>query len=63
MSITKKILDWNDKKFEEIDENTKHPVLKAIACGVIEGTIDGAVMAYPILMVGCVYWKKKALNK
>lgn len=54
-SITKGILDWTEEKFDEIDENTKHPLLKAFGLGAIEGAIDGAVLMYPII-VGSLYW-------
>ena len=64
MSLTKKILDWNEKEFEKIDETKdKHPYLKALRTGVINGFIDGAVFAYPILLACCYYWRKKAEKK
>jgi hypothetical protein len=64
MSITKKILEWNDKRFESIDmEKDKNPGLKAFSCGVVEGAIDSAVIWYPVLLASCYYWKNKALKK
>ena len=62
MSITKEIHKWTDKEMEKImyDENVKHRGLKAVGLGMVEGFIDGAVMAYPILVAGCIYWRKKA---
>lgn len=63
-SITRKILDWTDKKFDEaLDENEKHPALKAGVSCFVSGLIDGAVIAYPILVFGCYYWRKKAEKK
>lgn len=61
MGSTKKVLNWTDKKFEEIVDNPdeKHPNLKAFGLGAIEGVIDGAVIAYPILLVGCFVAAKK----
>lgn len=50
--MVRKILDWVDKKFNAIDENTKHPSLKSFGLGAIEGVIDGAVIAYPFLLAG-----------
>lgn len=62
MGITKQIHEWTDKEMEKImyDENVKHRGLKAVGLGMIEGFIDGAVIAYPILVAGCIYWRKKA---
>ena len=53
-SIVKRVLDWTEEKYDEIDENTKHPYLKSVGIGMIEGFIDGAILAYPILMLGCI---------
>ena len=54
MTITKRILDWTDKKMDEIVSNPeeKHANLKAFGLGAIEGAIDGAVITYPLLVVG-----------
>lgn len=67
MGMVKKVLDWTEKKTEEVDiENDKHPYLKAFGLGVIEGAIDGAVIMYPIL-VGTLFYvgyklEKKGIN-
>lgn len=61
--ITKAILDWKERKFEELDPNSKHAAIKAFGLGAIEGFVDGAVFAYPMLVVSCLYWKNKALKK
>ena len=51
--MVKKVLDWTEEKIEEIDvDNDKHPYLKAFGLGAIQGFIDGAVLAYPFLVVG-----------
>lgn len=63
MGITKTILDWTEEKLNDLDMNDKHAELKSIGLGAIVGMIDGAVLAYPILMAGCLYWKSKALKK
>lgn len=58
--ITKKIFDWSDKKYEEaFKPGTKHPIRKAVVSGSVEGFIDGVVLSYPILLVGCIYLIKK----
>lgn len=63
-SITRTILDWTDDRFEKVQNGeVKHPYAEAFALGAIEGAIDGAVIMYPILLAGCVYWRKKALEK
>lgn len=61
-TLVKKVLNWTEKEMENIDENTKHPILKAFGLGAIEGAIDGAVLAYPIL-VGGMFFIRAALKK
>lgn len=51
--MTRELLNWTQKKFYEIDEETKHPNLKAFGIGVVEGFIDGAIISFPILLIGC----------
>lgn len=63
MSFVHKLLDWNEKKFDEIDENTNHASPKAFGTGMINGAIDGAVLMYPFLLIACYYWRKKAEGK
>lgn len=63
MSITKTILNWTEEKLNDLDMNDKHAELKAVGLGMIDGFVDGAVLAYPILIAGCLYWKSKALKK
>lgn len=59
--LVRKVLDWTDDKFDEIDvTNDKHPYLKAFGCGAIEGLIDGAVVWFPIALGAAYYWKHKA---
>ena len=62
MSITKQIHKWVDKEMDKImyEEDVKHRGLKALGLGMVEGFIDGAVIAYPMLLAGCIYWRKKA---
>lgn len=60
MSFVKTILKWEEEKFNEIKMSDKHPCAKAFACGMIEGAIDGAVLMFPFLVAGCIYWRKKA---
>lgn len=65
--MVRKILDWTDEKMDEmmddIDNGTdKCSMLKAIGLGAIEGFIDGAVIAYPILLIGCIV-KNRQIKK
>lgn len=64
-SIAREILKWTDKETDKVlyDENTKHRGLKAVGLGMIEGFVDGAIVAYPILLAGCIYWRKQARKK
>lgn len=51
--MVREALEWVDEKMDEIDmDNDKHPMLKAFGLGAIEGFIDGAVIAYPFLVIG-----------
>ena len=62
MSMTRKILDWTQEKFDDVVDNIdteKHPNLKAFGLGCIEGVIDGAVLAYPVLLVTSIIASKK----
>lgn len=54
MGLTKRVLHWTDKKMDEVVSNPeeKHANLKAFGLGAIEGAIDGAVIMYPLLVVG-----------
>lgn len=56
MGLTKRVLYWTDRKFDEVyeNENEKHPFIKAFALGGVEGLIDGAVIGFPILLVSCI---------
>lgn len=65
MGISKAILKWTDKEMDKVmdDDNQKRACLKALGLGAIEGIIDGAVLAYPILVAGCIYWRNKAIKK
>lgn len=51
MSIARNILKWTDKKFDEVCyEDVKHPGAKAFGLGMIEGFVDGAIIAYPVVV-------------
>lgn len=61
--MVKEILDWTEEKLDEIDvDNDKHPMLKAFGLGAIQGFIDGAVIAYPFLVVG-IYLSASKIKK
>ena len=58
MGIARGIIKWVDKGMENIEES-KHPIAKAFGLGAAEGAIDGAIIAYPMLLVACIIAGKK----
>ena len=62
MGIARKVIGWADKNMENI-EDSKHPYIKAFCMGAVEGLIDGAIIAYPILMAACIAAGKKLEQK
>ena len=62
MGIARKVIEWADNSVENLDKS-KHPCLKAFGAGFVEGAIDGAILAYPILLVACVIAGKKLDEK
>lgn len=63
MNITRSILKWTDEQTEKLTGEKKSDYVKALGLGMIEGAVDGAVLAYPIVLAGCLYWKKQATKK
>lgn len=64
--ITRKVLNWTERKFNEIanrDENIKSKMIKGFGLGSIEGFIDGALIGFPILFVTCLIRCHKNKNK
>lgn len=59
--ITRKILEWTDKKYDEgvVEDKTS----KVKASGFVEGLVDGCVIFYPVMVAACIYWQKQALKK
>ena len=51
--MLKKILHWTDEKIDEITYNPeeKHPYIKAIGLGLIEGTLEGLAIVGAGFMV------------
>lgn len=62
MGIARKVIGWVDKNMGNI-EDSKHPLAKAFGVGFVEGCIDGAIIAYPILMAACLMASKKLNEK
>ena len=63
MTLVKKVLNKTDEVFNNIDENDKHPMVKAFGCGAVDGFIDAAVLMYIPLVIGCTYWRRRATKK
>ena len=55
LDITRKINEWTDKKFNEMNFNRdKHTGLKSFALGMIDGAVDGFVILGAVAFVGSV---------
>ena len=65
MNITKEILRWADKQYEDAISNPecKHPYVKASVSGFTEGFIDGAVVGAVILVGAGIIQVIKDLKK
>lgn len=63
--LTRSLLDWTDKKYKEAMDSTdeREAMQKASISGFVEGLVDGAVLAYPFLMVACFVYQHKLKNK
>lgn len=58
MGIARKVIEWVDNSMENIDKS-KHPIAKSFGAGFVEGAIDGAIIAYPMLVAACIIAGKK----
>lgn len=64
LDITRKINEWTDKKFDEMDFNRdKHTGLKACALGMIDGAVDGFVIVGAVTFIGGVITIIKEVQK
>lgn len=65
LSVTRKLIDWCDIKFDEAlhEEDDRKAVRKAFASGAVEGFVDGAVLMYVPLVIGCYIYKAKLKKK
>lgn len=64
MGITRRLINWCDKKFEDAlhEPDDRKSTRDAAVSGFVEGVIDGAVIMYvPVLIACCVY--KHMANK
>lgn len=61
--ITRKILNWTDRKFNELRPDDSLACAKAFGLGAIEGVIDAHVILYPILFLSLVITNKKLYNQ
>ena len=63
ISMTTKLGKWIDKKIDDLDENEKHSYLKSFGLGMLDGCFIGSIIMYPIVLIACYYWRKKAEGK
>ena len=61
--LIKRLLDWNEEKFEELDGRKPKDVVKAFGSGMIDGFVDSAVVLFIPVLVSAYYWKNKAEKK
>lgn len=64
-SQTTQLGQWLDKKEEKLfmDEHEKYPYLKSFGLGILDGCFIGSIIMYPIVLITCYYWRKKAESK
>lgn len=64
-SLTRKLIDWCDTKFDEAlhEEDDRKAAIKAFVSGAVEGFVDGAVLMYVPLVICCYICKGKSKKK
>lgn len=63
ISMTGRIIKMVDKAHEKNNNSEKPSSLKSFGLGMIEGAIDGIIIAYPILLIGNIIKNKQLKNK
>lgn len=65
MGITRKLIDWCDKQFNDaLDEvDDRKATHKAMSSGFVEGLVDGAVVMYIPVLIACFVYKHKLDKK
>lgn len=65
MGITRQLLKWCDKTFEDAmdEQDERKSMHKACVSGFVEGLVDGAIVMYPIVLGACWVYKNKATKK
>lgn len=61
MSVTRKLINWCDTKFDEAlhEENDRKANAKAFASGAVEGFMDAAIVLYVPVVIMCHYYMNK----
>lgn len=60
-SWTTQLGQWMDRKEESfMDEDKKHSALKISVLNILDGWFIGSIIMYPIALIACYYWRKKA---
>ena len=65
LNVTRKLIDWCDTKFDEAlhEKDDRKAARKALASGAVEGFVDGAVLMYVPLVIGCYIYKAMLKKK
>ena len=65
MGVTRNLIDWCDKKFDEAlhEEDERKSSAKAFASGAVEGFMDAAILLYVPVLIACYIWQGKANKK
>ena len=65
LNVARKLIDWCDTKFDEAlhEEDDRKAARKAFASGAVEGFVDGAVLMYVPLVIGCYIYKAMLKKK
>ena len=62
MGITRQLLNWCDKKFENAlhEPDDRKSMRDASISGFVEGFVDGAIIMYVPVLIACCVYKHKA---
>ena len=61
MDVTRRLINWCDKKYDEAFREGKGH--KVFVIGMVEGYANAAIMLYVPLLICCALWKHEAMKK